>query len=115
MTPVPLKTLIGLGLTLDEFSLIYRYKKPDKSFKAPSHIESLQSTPIQPHQELPGSAKPSLFSEPSSPLQGKGIVGSSRVQGTSELSERVEQTGGFFSEEKTDWGKHRARENIFDV
>jgi hypothetical protein len=41
MTPVSLKTLIGLGLALDEFDFIYRYGKPDKSFKALSHIESL--------------------------------------------------------------------------
>jgi hypothetical protein len=41
MTSVSLGILIGLGLTLDEFGLIYRYGKSDKSFKALSRIESL--------------------------------------------------------------------------
>jgi hypothetical protein len=49
MTPIPLGILIGLGLALDEFGLIYRYEKSDKSFKAPSHIENFQFIPIQPH------------------------------------------------------------------
>jgi hypothetical protein len=41
ITPILLRTLIGLGLALDEFSLIYRYRESDKSFKALSHIENL--------------------------------------------------------------------------
>jgi hypothetical protein len=79
MTSVFLGIFIGFGLALDEFGFIYRYGESDKSFKAFSHIESLQFTPIQPYQELPGIAKFLLFFEPSFPLQGKGIVGFSKI------------------------------------